>query len=71
LIVEVEYKPNTTTEEQLRAMLLGSIHSEISNGGLTGETDAEVERWNAYVSRFYRMGDPDAPKEVKKDEKAA
>jgi len=57
LIVEIEYDQHTTTEAQLRAHLLGAINREVGNGALTGETDAEVERWQAYVSRFTRNFD--------------
>ncbi len=76
LIVEIEYNQNDTTEEQLRALLLGAVNREFGNGTITGDSDAEVERWQAYVSKFTKNFD-DVPrieekeKDEKKSEKAA
>lgn len=71
LIVEIEYDQHTTTEAQLRAHLLGAIHREFANGAITGETDAEVHRYQAYVSRFTRDFDdiPTIEEKVKEDSK--
>jgi hypothetical protein len=52
LILDVEYLSNTTNENQLRAMLTHMVNHAVSVGGLTGETDAEVEAWDMRIHRL-------------------
>lgn len=67
LIVEVEYDANGVPVDVLKDNLVAMVQREVGNGALTGETEAEVDKWNAYVSRFYR-GFDDLPKIAKKEE---
>ena len=62
LILDVEYKPNTTTEEQLRANLGHMVSHAMGDGWITGPTDAEVESWDM---RVHRVDEPS--KEVSRD----
>lgn len=51
LRIEVEYELNGTAYEQLASQLEDAAAFLFMEGMLTGEYDAEVEEWTAYVVR--------------------
>lgn len=51
LILDVEYTPNSTSEDLLRTLLTNISYRAVNRGEVTGETDAEVNHWDMRVHR--------------------
>lgn len=51
LVLDVEYEPNGVSERHLRGQLEFMVENAMSNGLVTGETDAEIENWDMRINR--------------------
>lgn len=49
LVLSVVYRQNGVPEAALRDLLSRVVDRAIGEGGLTGDTEAEVETWDACV----------------------
>lgn len=51
LSLDIEYTPNDVSERFLRGQLEFMVKNAMSNGLVTGETDAEIENWDMRINR--------------------